>query len=160
MKVYHGSNIEIHNPDIYHSRKKVDFGAGFYVTLLKEQAENYCKKFIRRGQKAFVSEYILDDDVFDTRKSLVFEEYSEMWLDFVFTCRRKSDTSNYEIVMGGIANDKVFNTIELYFDGLIDKEETLGRLTYMKPNNQICIRVQDTIDKCLHFVRSYVYDGK
>lgn len=41
-----------------------------------------------------------------------------------------------------------------------DKEETLGRLTYMKPNNQICIRTQDVIDNCLHFERRYVYDGK
>ena len=84
----------------------------------------------------------------------MFEEYSEMWLDFVFTCRRKSDTSDYEIVMGGIANDKVFNTIELYFDGLIDKEEALGRLTYMKPNNQICIISQQIVDDYLHFVEA------
>ena len=37
-----------------------------------------------------------------------------------------------------MANDKVFNTVELYFDHLIDKDEALRRLRYEKPNMQIC----------------------
>lgn len=48
--------------------------------------------------------------------------------DFVFACRRGMDTTNFDIVIGGVANDKVFNTVELFFDGLIDKKEALGRL--------------------------------
>lgn len=29
-------------------------------------------------------------------------------------------------------NDKVFNTVELFFDGLIDKKEAIERLRYEK----------------------------
>ena len=34
--------------------------------------------------------------------------------------------------MGGVANDKVFNNRELFFDGLIDKTEAINRLRYEK----------------------------
>ncbi len=58
------------------------------------------------------------------------------------------------MVIGGVANDKVFNTIELYFDGLIGKTEALKRLKFEDPNLQICFRSQDMIEKCLKFERS------
>ena len=40
--------------------------------------------------------------------------------------RSGKDTSNYDLVVGGVANDKVFNTVELVFDGLIDKREAIS----------------------------------
>jgi hypothetical protein len=69
-------------------------------------------------------------------------------------CRRGEDKSGYDIVMGGVANDKVFNTVELFFDGLIDKSEAIKRLRYEKPNFQIAFRSQKVIDEYLHFERS------
>ena len=41
MRVYHGSYVEVAEPDIIHSRKKIDFGIGFYVTPIEEQAKNW-----------------------------------------------------------------------------------------------------------------------
>ena len=38
MILYHGSFLEIAQPDLVHSRSNVDFGRGFYVTPLYEQA--------------------------------------------------------------------------------------------------------------------------
>lgn len=87
-------------------------------------------------------------------ESKIFDSYSEQWLDFILQCRRGNDVSDYDIVMGGVANDKVFNTVELFFDGLIAKEEAIKRLQYEKPNYQIAFRTQDVIDKYLHFERS------
>ncbi len=55
---------------------------------------------------------------------------------------------------GGVANDRVFNTCELYFKHYIDKNIALDRLKYEKPNQQMCIKNQQTIDKYLHFERS------
>lgn len=52
------------------------------------------------------------------------------------------DTTDYDLVVGGVANDKVFNTVELFFDGLIDKAEAIKRLRYEKPNVQICFRTE------------------
>ena len=60
------------------------------------------------------------------------------------------DDSDYDIVMGGVANDKVFNTVELFFDGLIDKTEAINRLRYEKPNLQICFRTEKSLS-LLHF---------
>lgn len=47
MIIYHGSYLEVESPDIVHSRPRVDFGRGFYVRPIREQAENWCGKFLR-----------------------------------------------------------------------------------------------------------------
>ena len=84
--------------------------------------------------------------------------YKEDWLDFVIACRKGSPVwEKYDAVEGGIANDRVFNTIELYTAGLLPKAETLSRLSYEKPNNQICIHSQKIIDRYLRFVSSEAF---
>lgn len=102
----------------------------------------WCGKFKRRGKDGVISRYIFDEAASSTLKTLKFDAYSEEWLDFILTCRTGHDTSDYDIVEGGVANDKVFNTVELYFDGLIDKAEAISRLRYEKPNLQLCFRTE------------------
>lgn len=55
------------------------------------------------------------------------------------------DATDNDLVVGGVANDKVFNTVELFFDGLIDKAEAINRLRYEKPNLQICFRTEKAL---------------
>ena len=64
------------------------------------------------------------------------------------------DDSNYDIVIGGIANDKVIQTLDRYFDGELSEDETLGLLKYEKPNIQYCIRSQKMLDECLKHIES------
>ena len=142
MILYHGSFLEIPRPDLQYSRPNVDFGRGFYTTPLKEQAVKWCGKFKRRDKDGVISRYSFDETASSTLKTLKFDAYSEEWLDFILTCRTGHDTSDYDIVEGGVANDKVFNTVELYFDGLIDKAEAISRLRYEKPNLQLCFRTE------------------
>lgn len=59
---------------------------------------------------------------------------------FYFELQKRQDGTDYDLVIGGVANDKVFNTVELYFDGFIDKAEAIKRLQYEKPNLQIAFR--------------------
>lgn len=151
MMVYHGSYLEVARPDIVHSRSNVDFGRGFYITPILEQAKNWCRKFKRRGRTGIVSQYNLNEDAMNQLKVLRFDTYSEGWLDLILTCRSGKDTEEYDIIIGGVANDKVFNTVELYFDNLIDKREAINRLRYEKPNLQICFRSQMAIDNSLQF---------
>lgn len=151
MILYHGSYLEIPYPDLSHSRDKVDFGRGFYTTPLREQAEKWCGKFKRRGKDGVISRYTFDEDAFETLKIRRFESYSEEWLDFILACRSGEDRWEYDIVIGGVADDKVFNTIELYLDQLIDRTEAIKRLRYEKPNLQICFRTQEAIDEYLRF---------
>ena len=145
MKVYHGSWLEIAKPDLVHSRSDVDFGKGFYVTPIRNQAVKWCGKFKRRGKEGVVSIYEFHEGEQSKLKILKFNSYSEKWLDFILNCRRENDSSDYDIVMGGVANDRVFNTVELYFEHLIDKKEAIKRLTYEKPNMQICFRTEDAL---------------
>lgn len=146
MILYHGSYIEIQRPELSFSRDNVDFGKGFYTTPIYEQAVKWCGKFIRRNKNGVVSRYEFDDNAFEKLKVLNFDTYSEEWLDFILVCRQGKDNTDYDIVIGGVADDKVFNTVELYFDNLIDKEEAIKRLKYEKPNLQVCLRTQKAIE--------------
>ncbi len=150
MILYHGSYLEIAKPDLTHSRFNVDFGRGFYVTPLYEQAARWCGKFKRRGKSGIISKYDFDESKKSKLKILEFTSYSEDWLDFILHCRSGKDRTDYDLVIGGVANDRVFNTVELFFDGLIDKVEAINRLRYEKPNLQTCFRTEKALE-FLHF---------
>lgn len=145
MIVYYGSYLEIQKPDLKHSRSNLDFGRGFYTTSFYDQAAKWCEKFKRRGKEGIISRYLFEDSQSENLKVLKFDSYSEEWLDFILNCRRGNDNTDYDLVIGGIANDKVFNTVELFFDGLIDKKEAIKRLKYEKPNEQICFRTEEAL---------------
>lgn len=153
MKLFHASSLIIDTPDVYHSRPNLDFGKGFYLTLLYVQAKSYAQRFLFRNKEAYINEYRLDDDLkgFSTK---TFGHYDSEWLDFVSNCRKGIQPEQFDLVEGGIANDKVFNTIDLYFSGLISRDEALGRLAYEKPNHQLCILNQTVITNHLHFIKA------
>ena len=153
MILYHGSYLEVSKPDLEHSRLNIDFGKGFYTMPILEQAENWCKKVRSEGKEGIVSVYEFNEKAFDSLKTLKFDSYSEEWLDFIVNGRLSKDKSDYDIIIGGVANDKVFNTIELFFDDLIAKKEAINRLRYEKPNLQICFRSEKSL-KYLYFERS------
>ena len=132
----------------------MDFGPGFYVTPLLEQARNWTAKFKRKGEPAIVSRYELDDHAFTTNKTLRFDSYSGEWLDYVFACRQGNDPDEYDMIMGGVANDRVYDTINLYFERLISRDEALERLKYYGPSYQICIKRQELLDRSLTFLGS------
>ena len=154
MTVYHASNFIIESPDIYHSRDFLDFGKGFYLTSLIEQAKKYAQRFLYQGDKAYLNHDNLDENLDNKFNIKEFGDYNEEWLDFVTLCRLGKLSSKYDMITGGIADDKVFNTVDLYFSGNISKEEALKRLKFIHPNHQICILNQELINKHLHFLKS------
>lgn len=156
MKVYHGSQVPVPEPDTAHSRRTLDFGPGFYVTPLREQAESWALRFSRNNPdtQAVLSIYDFDEAALNEAKVLRFTTYDDTWLDFVVSCRRQMDTTDFDIVIGGVANDRIFDTVELYFDGLIDQSQALQRLRFERPNQQICFRTQPVLDSYLRFLES------
>ena len=140
MILYHGGAEEITQPDLLHSRKAVDFGAGFYVTPIYDQARRWSEKRKRRMGTAVVSRYEFDESAAANLKALRFESYSEAWLDFIVRCRALEDDSDWDIVSGGVANDKVFDTLEAFFDGFATKAQTIDRLRMETPSLQFCFR--------------------
>ncbi len=147
MKLYHSSNVSIEQPDTKHSRLYLDFGRGFYLTSLHEQAVRYAQRFKRRGQKAWLNTYdfTCEESMWNVKR---FESYNKEWLDFVAQCRDGMDVGDYDMVVGGVANDRVIITLDRYFSGEISQEEALGMLRFKKPNIQYCIRSERMLKKC------------
>lgn len=154
MKVYHASRHIIESPDVKHSRDLLDFGKGFYLTSLVGQARKYAQRFLFQGEKAYMNQYDLDENLDMEYKVKEFVGYDEEWLDFVSLCRLGKQIAKYDLVAGGIADDKVFNTVDLYFSGNISKDEALRRLAFIHPNHQICILNQEILDRHLRFLKA------
>lgn len=155
MNLYHGSTVRIEFPKVCAGRKNLDFGPGFYLTDMREQAERWACRPANDGKPHVLNIYdwsfnpVTEQGVSYRR----FAEYDDSWLDFVAANRRGEQAwLGLDIVEGGIANDRVFNTIELYAAGLTPREDALRRLRMEKPNNQICILAQTVIDQFLTFV--------
>lgn len=156
MIVYHGTTEIIEKPDVIHSKKYLDFGKGFYLTSFKNQAEKWAmRKAMRQEKTAIVNVYELSEDWNDYHV-LSFERENEKWLDFVCACR-KGELLNqaYDIIIGNVADDDVFKTVDMFFRGLWDKEKVLNELRYYKMNDQICIVNQKVLDQILKFQEAY-----
>ena len=156
MILYHGGTEAVMQPDCKKGRPDLDFGQGFYVTLLQDQAEGFARRKARdRRGKPVISVYEFGyEAAIKDCAYLNFEFYDEAWLDFVVDSRSGlKPWTNYDIVEGGVANDRVIDTVELYTIGILDKASALGRLSEHQPNHQICILNQAILDKYLKFVK-------
>lgn len=63
--------------------------------------------------------------------------------------------TGYDIIIGAVANDDVFKTVDMYFRDIWSKQKALDELRYYKMNDQICIINQDVLDKELIFRKAY-----
>lgn len=156
MTLYHGSYVSVPSPLTGVGCKELDFGPGFYVTNLREQAERWARRVcvIRATDTPLLSIYEFDESLLpaDVRR-LRLEHYDKEWLDFVVSSRRGEEPwRNYDIIEGGVANDQVIDTVEDYYAGRITVEQAIGQLRFAKPTHQMCISRQTIIDRCLHFV--------
>lgn len=153
MILFHSSDTAIESPDNLHSRDYLDFGKGFYLTSIHVQAVKYAERFKRRNREAWLNSYTFDFDPSEW-KVLSFDSYDKQWLDFVAKCRSGQDDTDYDIIIGGIANDKVIQTLDRYFAGEISENEALGFLKFEKPNIQYCIRSQHMLNQCIKHIES------
>lgn len=155
MKVFHGSTQIIRQPLVNAGRPNLDFGTGFYVTDLREQAVFWANRPLNINRPHWLNTYELDIEsvIQSGYRYLRFSSYDFEWLEFVVANRRGEERwQKYDLIEGGIANDRVFNTIELYAAGLTPREEALEKLRYEKPNNQLCLLRQELVDRYLHFI--------
>lgn len=156
MRIYHGTTEIIENSDVKHSKKYLDFGRGFYLTTYENQAKKWAlRKAMRKNAEAIVNIYELNEN-WEGLRVLSFEEENDKWLDFVCACRKGEEINqDYDIIIGNVADDDVFKTVDMYFRGLWDKEKVLRELRYYKMNNQICIVNQNVIHRLLTYVDYY-----
>ena len=161
MILYHGSYTIIEKPDLSFSRPRTDFGRGFYLTPLKDQALSWARRFVSGNGSAVISSYSFltgtDAKLPNDIRILEFNTHSMEWLEFIMACRLGHPVDKeWDLVIGGVANDKVFDTLQLYFDKYIGPQEAIGRLRYNKPNFQYCFKTQTIIDDYLQFTDSEV----
>jgi hypothetical protein len=143
MRVYHGSDTQIEQIDLNKCKFGKDFGRGFYVTKLQDQAATMAERVSRWSKKTpVVSEFEFDEFalVDDDLKKLHFDDYNDEWLEFVVLNRKnksKQQVHEYDIVEGPVADDKIATEVDRYIEGIISKEKFLSDLTH-NPSHQIC----------------------
>lgn len=159
MILYHGSNIEINEIDFSKCKPYKDFGKGFYLTSIKQQAvrmaENRAALF---GGKPVVTVYEVDEDIMYNPElnTKVFDMTPTVeWARFIVNNRSREfkDTTSvdcnidakYDIVLGPIADDAVAATIRRFMGNELDEEGLRKRLTYKALSNQYSFHTQKAV---------------
>ena len=90
-----------------------DFGQGFYLTDIREQAHNMALRKARHGGNPIVQEYEIEDSIFTELSDcniLKFDSPSEDWARFIIANRERRIPPFehcYDIVIGPVADDGV-----------------------------------------------------
>lgn len=152
MIVYHGSSEVVRQPDTLHSYRALDFGKGFYVTTVREQAERWARrKADLFGGTPVVSRYRMRDDLSQFRVKRFPDDLME-WIEFVCDCRDGKPTyQQYDIIIGKVANDKVFRVVDMYHSGIWGKERALQEIRAYPNYDQIAFITQSAIDALLQY---------
>ena len=159
MLLYHGSTMAVRKPIVSRGRGKTDFGKGFYTTTSREQAEKWAQiKRDRMGDeaRAIVSVFELDDAVlnnpaYHTRH---FDGATAEWLDFVVGNRRGEVHHNFDLIMGPVANDRLYATITLYENGILDANAAIEQLNTHQLFDQLSFHTTKAC-KLLTFVETF-----
>lgn len=143
MTVYHGGYTPVETPEIRIGRNTKDFGIGFYCTIIKEQAQ--------RWERRYDTKIVL---IYDVRlnQDLNIKEFREMtdeWLDFIISCR-SGKVHDYDIVIGAMADDQIYNYISDYMDGTITREQFWVLAKFKYPTHQITFCTKEAL-KCLEY---------
>lgn len=147
MRLYHGSIDRVEVPEIRVPNRTLDYGAGFYLTTSREQAENWIRrKFKGDILRGWLNIYDYNEGIEDSLSVLSFDAPDESWLDFVMSNRMDLGFShNYDIVKGPVANDRVYASFALYEAGLLSKSNLISEIKAYKLVNQILLHSEATL---------------
>lgn len=153
MIVYHGSDAIVSSPDVDHSYRSLDFGKGFYVTTNREQAVRWARRKadLHGNNSGYVNVYEFSEE-YVSFKVKTFTEDLDEWIDFVCDCRDGGNTyQNFDLIIGKVANDKVFRVVDLYHAGIWDKKRAIEEIKIFPGYDQIAFISQSAIDRLLLF---------
>ena len=140
MIIYHGSDVLVENPEIRAGESFLAFGIGFYTTTSYEQAERWARIKMRRAKAytGYVSIYDFDFEAAQKDTSIKQFELADMeWLLFVTANRRGEFIgADYDMHIGPVADDNVYQSIKLFETGVLDAEATVKRLKTEKLHDQ------------------------
>lgn len=148
MKIYHGSLVVVEKPEIRVGDRYLDFGYGFYTTMNEEQAIKWTEKQKNRKGTSigYVSMYDFDMEKAESELKIIrFDKADKEWLDFVYVNRKGQCQETYDIVIGPVADDSVYEVVRFYEIGVYDLEETLKRLKVEKLYNQVLFHTEKSL---------------
>ena len=148
MICYHGSDTIVDAPKILEATRPLDFGGGFYVTTSEEQAKRWATKVSYRNNNSHKCVNRYEFDVEKAKKDLAvicFDSADEKWLDFICKNRSGKVTGDYDIVIGPVADDKVYRVVVEYENGDIDKENALKNLKTETLCDQILFHTEKSL---------------
>ena len=159
MLLYHGSDMIVDSPKIFKGNRPLDFGDGFYLTTDREQAKQWAKRVALRNNSDFQYISLFDFDYETAKRHLSvmrFEKADKEWLEFVCTNRRGAGCDNkYDIVIGPVADDKVYSVVIRYENGAYDIKEALKRLKTEQLHDQILFHT----DRALRYLVFHSWEG-
>ena len=129
--LYHGSNVQVEQPQVKVAGFYKDFGFGFYCTGLERQAQRWA---MTKRPKHMVNVYDYEDK--EHLRRLYFPEMTDEWLDFVVDCRRGIEHT-YDIVEGTMADDTIWDYVEDFMNGNITREAFWVLAKFKHPTHQI-----------------------
>ena len=159
MRLYHGSNIVIDSINLAMCRPYKDFGKGFYLTDIKEQAENMAVRVSKiYGGSPVVNTFEIRDDfrkIEDIKVKDFGLETTEEWAKFVMNNRNRTFTNvkgilcnkdnKYDIVIGPVADDNMALLFRQYENEIIDFETLLKGMIYKKTSSQYSFHTEKSI---------------
>lgn len=130
MEIYHGSYTKILSPQILKGPFTKDFGDGFYCTEIRKQAQKWAKRY----DTPIVNIYEYQPN--NHLKILYFKEMTDEWLDFIVACRN-GESHSFDIVIGAMANDQIYNYVADFMNGVITREQFWVLAKFKYPTHQI-----------------------
>ena len=147
MLLYHGSNLIVEKPRLIEKTRGLDFGAGFYLTTKKEQARAFAEIIVNRRKSGTptINIYNFDDDAAQKALDiLTFPEANKDWLVFLRDNRLKSYMGKqYDIIIGPVANDRVYPTLLALISGQFNIEAALVAIKPYKLFDQYCLATEN-----------------
>lgn len=143
MELYHGSYMAIPSPEIVKGKFTKDFGEGFYCTELKKQAVKWAKRY----DTPIVNIYDYQSN--EALNILQFESMTDEWLDFIVACR-SGKPHNYDIVIGAMADDQIYNYVADFMNGVLTREQFWVLAKFKYPTHQINFCTSEAL-KCITY---------
>lgn len=142
--IYHGSYCEVKNPELKSGKYSKDFGTGFYCTILEDQAIKWAQKY----ETPIVNKYEYEEN--PSLKIKEFTLMTEEWLDFIINCR-SGKKHNYDIVIGAMADDQIYNYITDLISGAITRSAFWELAKFRHPTHQIAFCTTKAL-QCIKFI--------
>lgn len=160
MRIYHGSTFRVEKPNLEILNYRTDFGKGFYTTTDMDQAKRWAKikkgRLERTERNEELHQYI---NVYEYKEDknlniLNFTEATEEWLKFVYKNRQSDElVHQYDIVIGPVADDNLYQVLVNYENGVYDMEETIKRLKTYLLSNQISFHTLKSLE-CVKYIET------